>query len=104
MGSGSSKCQKELELEKMAIELFLKYTKSNYTKNSFFSESDSESDSDDDTEYDLNNDYNNFKVEHPTMQTLKDYEYVTSAKGGTQKRRQRRQRIKRTRRNRFFKS
>ena len=103
MGSGSSKCQKELELEKMAIELFLKYTKSNYTKISSFSQFTSDSDSDDDTEYDLNNDYTEFKKKRPTMRRLELYEtlYAPETEGGTQKRRQRR---KRTRRNGLFKS
>ena len=57
MGIGDSKCQKELKLEKMAIELFLK----DRPKHKYLVDDD------------LNKNYDEFKGFFPTMERLNKY-------------------------------
>ncbi len=72
----SSKCKNQLELEKKAIELFLKDNIFLYG--------------------DMTKPYTEFKKQYPTITELQQYKKDKETKGGTQNRRK-------TRRNRFFK-
>ena len=77
MGIGDSKCQKELKLEKKAIQLFLK----NEMKELYEDYTD------------LTQDYEQFKNKYPTIDALQKYK-TDKETTGTQK-------LKKTRRNKF---